>query len=690
MKSNRMIYIWLACMLVTGSLIPLVAVQAAEPIADELIPSVRCSYPGLGGTVAQAVPTTFRVDVAATDPDDPSGRPWKYRYLWIPAVASDGSKILVGTSYDRHRDELISWDHAGWSGWTIYPETGDAPTLVFTGMEHEDAYLLCLQVMDRDGAVSTQLGYQAEVANVYVNEYAFQPQISIAEYYLGRAYHSMPSNQIAAGQPVNFSWTADASGYNATIVSYRYGWNLIDAEDPNDPGWAVVPGLTPAHLRSEERTFNGGLQRFTLRVVDSAGLSAVATWTLNVIPFVSYEDQKSLMVIDQVIDDDSGRWVSQTGEALDGEDYRNDYWHFLAESGGVADFDWESDRVDHRDAWPVEYSDLVGYKTVLCYARTHQNQHLLDKFRAQDDQDKFVWLSSYQWQGGNLLMVGDSSLDSFIEIKGIYYVPTIFDTTEPPLNGYETSFGIKELPDGTEVARGPLMYHYDTVGISALDWSTSNAKTIYGSNMAAERERTPQCVGIKGLVLDQDFKSRHLIGPGVVADTLYTDAEIDWRDYENQQTGPLALNTSDFSFMGDEFVDANISPRVTPIVPQQCSEGPEGLCIEPMFTGIARFDYVREREWAAGNAAWPGNTYAEGDLRDFCGEMALTEYDGLPSGSARTNGQTYGYFSHKMAAEKPSGKADVYWGFDPYRFDHGETQKAVRWVLDYFGLEVGQ
>ena len=70
--------------------------------------------------------------------------------------------------------------------------------------------------------------------------------------------------------------------------------------------------------------------------------------------------------------------------------------------------------------------------------------------------------------------------------------------------------------------------------------------------------------------------------------------------------------------------------------------------------------------------------------------MDLTEHDEIRYGSARTNSQTYGYFSHKMAGEKPSGKADVYWGFDPYRFDQGETQKAVLWVLDYFGLEVGQ
>jgi len=44
--------------------------------------------------------------------------------------------------------------------------------------------------------------------------------------------------------------------------------------------------------------------------------------------------------------------------------------------------------------------------------------------------------------------------------------------------------------------------------------------------------------------------------------------------------------------------------------------------------------------------------------------------------------------SYKMVEDKPSGKADVYWGFDPYRFDQNETKKAVRWVLDYFGMQI--
>lgn len=691
MKSKRKFRICLAWALIAGILAPLTAALAVAPSVEELVPSVHCSFPNMGGTSAVTVPTTFKVYVDATDPDDPHLRPWKYRYLWIPAEAADGTAIYTKYAYEQNRDELITWDSPLWSQWELYPESGDAPALIFTGLTHYQAFLLALQVMDRDGAVSTELDYQQEVANVLVSEYAFRPLVKLTEFYLGTASNQAPSDQVASGQPLNFSWIANADAYNGSIASYQYGWNVLDVSDPNDPGWAIAPGVTPEHLYAPERIFtSGGLNRFVLRVEDSCGTVVIYRWTLDVIPFVAYEDQYPLLLIDQVVDDSTGRWEDQTGVALDDEAYRNAYWHFLDGAGGVAGFDWDDDRVDHSQAGQVEYSDLVAYKAVLCYARMHSQQYLMQEFRAENDVDKYVWLTPYQQRGGNFFLVGDTSLDSFIESKPNYYVPTVFDSTEPDLNGYETSFGTKILPDGSEVARGPLMYHYDAVGISALDWSTSGSKTIYGRNRVATEDRDVQCAGLKGLVLDPGFESRHLAGSGDIADTLYTDVDIDWHDYQDQLSGTLELASGGFPFLGDEFVDANISSRTTPILPQECAEGPGGLCIEPMFTGFARFDYLREQEWAAGNTGWPGNEFSANDLGEYCGPLALTEYEGIPNAGARTNGQTYGFLSHKMVGEKESGRADVYWGFDPYRFDHQESQKAIRWVLDYFRLEVGK
>ena len=100
-------------------------------------------------------------------------------------------------------------------------------------------------------------------------------------------------------------------------------------------------------------------------------------------------------------------------------------------------------------------------------------------------------------------------------------------------------------------------------------------------------------------------------------------------------------------------------------------------------------DWMREYYFAKGDADWPFSQYTAQELEYGCGPLALTELGGVPLSSARTNDQVYGFFSYKKVENKPGGpKADVYWGFDPYRFDHDDTQDAIRWVLDYFGLNI--
>ena len=56
--------------------------------------------------------------------------------------------------------------------------------------------------------------------------------------------------------------------------------------------------------------------------------------------------------------------------------------------------------------------------------------------------------------------------------------------------------------------------------------------------------------------------------------------------------------------------------------------------------------------------------------------------------SSRLNGLGYGFVSYKVIRDKPFQRPDVYWGFDPYRFEEQDARKAIRWVLQYFGLTI--
>ena len=683
----------------------LVAVGAANaedpPVGP--VPTVRVVVPNLSSQAAKVMPPTFTVGVEGQDADSPTGLPVKFRILMTSAqydTDGQGDPLYIRTpfEYDLHAADVLSWDDPDWSDWFDYPEAPEpAPSFQFVEMEADVYYLMATQVMDDDGAVSVALDYQVEVLNFQVRTGVFAPEVTICETFLGCPHSSEIYNEIAGGQPLNFSWIATAEAYAGEIVSYRHGWDLIDPNDPNDPGWAVAPGLAPENMLAAERSFQDGLHTFYLRVVDDSGQVRSITWHLAVVPYVSRDNQMPLLVIDQVFDPDGlvNNWQDQEGNPRNSEIYRNAYWHFLAEgSGGVSGFNWERDWKDHVDE--VRYSDLVKYKAVLCYAQFNdQNQRMFEQFRPVNGVDQFVWLTPYQERGGNFFLVGGSSMESFMEGMTNYMVPMIFDATETTLlldgQPYVIGFGNKELPDGTSIQRGPTMYPFATAGIAALDWTSPATKFIYMRPNIAKFDRKVDCVGLKGLVLDADFRANHAVGAGAIADTFFTDPVIDWHDVVDAGSGNLELFSGTFPFRNDEFVNFNISTRAIPVIPQEClgsPEAPGGMCVEPMFRGISRMDWVREYQFAEGDLDWPQSQYTAFELDDGCGPLGLTSHEGQDRSSSRTNDLNYGFLSYKLIEDKPVRKADVYWGFDPYRFDPNESKKAVRWVLDYFGLNI--
>ncbi|MBK7189650.1 MAG: hypothetical protein IPH86_13440 [bacterium] len=76
---------------------------------------------------------------------------------------------------------------------------------------------------------------------------------------------------VTPGQILAFSWWAEVRYNNGIITWYRHGWDLVDPNDPLDPGWAVAPGLAPANLAAEPVAFASGEHVLTIRVGDDFG-----------------------------------------------------------------------------------------------------------------------------------------------------------------------------------------------------------------------------------------------------------------------------------------------------------------------------------------------------------------------------------------------------------------------------------
>lgn len=74
--------------------------------------------------------------------------------------------------------------------------------------------------------------------------------------------------QVLAGTPLQFSWLAGPGDAADPVDAYRYGWDLVDPEDPFDPGWEVPWQLV---LSAPARTFQDGAHSFTVQVRDDLG-----------------------------------------------------------------------------------------------------------------------------------------------------------------------------------------------------------------------------------------------------------------------------------------------------------------------------------------------------------------------------------------------------------------------------------
>jgi hypothetical protein len=85
---------------------------------------------------------------------------------------------------------------------------------------------------------------------------------------------------VGPGQPLNFNWTADAQTHDGTITEYRFGWDIVDAADPNDPGWAMA--WQEAVLNAQAQSFQQGTHNFVVLARDDLGRETRAVIVITV------------------------------------------------------------------------------------------------------------------------------------------------------------------------------------------------------------------------------------------------------------------------------------------------------------------------------------------------------------------------------------------------------------------------
>jgi hypothetical protein len=87
---------------------------------------------------------------------------------------------------------------------------------------------------------------------------------------------------VGPGHPLNFSWTADAGA--GMVTGYRYGWDVVDVADPNDPGWAA--DWQPDLLSAPTHSFEVGVHSLAVTVRGDLDRVTTATIVITVDPSV--------------------------------------------------------------------------------------------------------------------------------------------------------------------------------------------------------------------------------------------------------------------------------------------------------------------------------------------------------------------------------------------------------------------
>ena len=146
-------------------------------------------------------------------------------------------------------------------------------------------YVFAVQAMDEAGAITPVFDKVTNRKNNAVSvkvSGAVGPLLTVTEQFLGITTwlggFAAVSVQIAAGQPLNFCWTGDATRYGGEIQDYRYGWDIRNPE--NDDEWDQ--NWCSSCTCASPRAFSSGTHTLFIQVRDNAESITEAKFVLNV------------------------------------------------------------------------------------------------------------------------------------------------------------------------------------------------------------------------------------------------------------------------------------------------------------------------------------------------------------------------------------------------------------------------
>jgi len=348
---------------------------------------------------------------------------------------------------------------------------------------------------------------------------------------------------ILSSVPMQFTWTADTGPNTATVVGYRYGWDIIDPEDDNQ--WEI--GFTPFDGDSASapaRAFYTLTHTFHVEVRTESGACSRVEIDLNVIP---YAPTRNLLVVDDFAADRTigAGWDDPMGKGFIPNDAEHDqFWLDMVDH--VEGFDPGVDVIEVTGSARIPLSTLADYKNIIWSAYSLigiQTRPLLSKYLEHRPKAsssiatpsgvrEINSLGLFMEAGGHLLITGHqpmtTTLNHLTSISPRFPFMFLYDQEDQ-----------EDIPDPA-APEGDESFPYRHLSLETMDFAIPTAQRIrtaqFGCGIDEQRPITaasPLNDGMRGAIpLDPSFPALALRpeaadpGKAYAPDTRSYDAEV--------------------------------------------------------------------------------------------------------------------------------------------------------------------
>ncbi len=262
-------------------------------------------------------------------------------------------------------------DAPEWGRWHWYRAPQDSGKFWTTPPLDYGNYVFAIRAKDEAGAVTAVLneplvpGTPFNVRRLRVADRNAGPTFIVTSRLIGSVITSscnypLTIVDVPAGVQLSFTLSACADDYGGTVSGYRYGWDILDPNDPNQ--WEI--DYTPfvgAIATTPPRAYTFGTHTFTAEVIDNSGFCSRVEIKVNIMRFTGL---RNLLVVDDYRPDGNagaGWAASNGGLPSDGE--HDAFW--LDMVSNLDQFDPTRDVIQTSLEREIPLATLAEYKTLI-------------------------------------------------------------------------------------------------------------------------------------------------------------------------------------------------------------------------------------------------------------------------------------------------------------------------------------